>query len=161
MRTKYLLAGATAALVAAVAMAAPGGNRFAKLDSDGNGSVTRAEIDAKAAERFAKLDGDRDGFVTKAEMSALHQARKAKRAERAEKRGGDHAKHAEHRGERAGKRGDHFARRDANGDGRISLAEFQAGGAKRFERLDADKNGTVTQAEMDQARAAWKARRQG
>lgn len=158
MRTKYLLAGATAALVAAVAMAAPGGDRFAKLDTDGNGSVTRAEIDARTAERFARLDGDRDGFVTKAEMTAHHEAMKAKRAERAEKRSGDHVKH---RTEHAGKRGDHFARRDADKDGRLSLAEFQAGGAKRFERLDADKNGTVTREEMTKAREAWKTRRQG
>lgn len=161
MRTKYLLAGASAALVAAVAMAAPGGDRFAKLDTDGNGSVTRAEIDAKTAERFAKLDGDRDGFVTKAEMTAHHEAMKAKRAERAEKRSGDPARNAEHRAERAGKRGDHFARRDADNDGRLSLAEFQAGGAKRFERLDADRNGTVTREEMTKAREARKTRRQG
>lgn len=159
MRTKYLLAAATAALVAAVAVAAPG-DRFAKLDTDGNGSVTRAEFDAKAADRFARLDGNRDGFVTKVEMAAHHEAMKAKRAERAEKRGGDHAAHAKH-GDRAGKHGDHFARRDADNDGRLSLAEFQAGGTKRFERLDADKNGTVTRAEMDQAREAWRARRQG
>ena len=158
MRTKYLLAGATATLIAAVAMAAPGGDRFAKLDSDGNGSVTRAEFDAKRADRFASLDGDRDGFVTKAEMTARHEAMKAKRAE---KRGGDRPKHAQHHAGRAGMHGDHFARRDADNDGRLSLAEFQAGGAKRFERLDADKNGSVTRAEMDQAREAWKARRQG
>lgn len=158
MRTKYLLAGATAALVAAVAMAAPGGDRFAKLDADGNGSVTRAEIDARTAERFVRLDGDRDGFVTKTEMTTHHEAMKAKRAERAAKRSGDHAKH---RAEHAGKRGDHFARRDVDNDGRLSLAEFQAGGAKRFERLDADKNGTVTREEMTKAREAWKARRQG
>jgi EF hand len=161
MRTKYLLVGATASLVAAVAMAAPGSDRFAKLDADGNGSVTRAEIDARTADRFAKLDGDRDGFVTKAEMTAHHEAMKAKRAERAAKHGGDNAKHAEHRAERAGERGDYFARRDADNDGRLSLAEFQAGGAKRFERLDSDKNGTVTRDEMAKARETWKARPQG
>ena len=159
MRTRYLLAGASAALVGAMAMAAPG-DRFAKLDSDGNGSVTRAEIDAKAADRFARLDGDRDGFVSKAEMTAHHEAMKAKRAERAGKHRGDHAMRAEHHAERAGKRGDHFARRDVDNDGRLSLAEFQAGGAKRLERLDTDKNGTVSREEMAKAREAWKARRQ-
>jgi hypothetical protein len=171
MRTKYLLAASAAVLVAAVASAAPGmgGRGFAKLDTNNDGSITRAEIDAQAAERFAKIDADRDGFVTQAEMTAHRDAMRtqwaAKMKERADQGGERAAKRMERmekRGERRAERGgDPFARRDANGDGRISLAEFHAGGGKMIERFDADKNGVVTQEEMAKAREAWKAKRKG
>jgi hypothetical protein len=45
---------------------------------------------------------------------------------------------------------------DANQDGRITRAEFDAGQRSRFNELDADRNGTVTREEM---RAAAEARR--
>ena len=172
MRTKYLLAASAAVLVGAVAVAAPGhmgGRGFDKLDANSDGSVTRAEIDAQAAERFAKIDANRDGFVTQAEMTAHHEAMRAQWAakmkeradqggERAEKR----AERMEKRGERLAKRGgERFAKRDADSDGRISLAEFQAGGAKMIERFDADKNGVVSKEEMAKAREAWKGKRKG
>ncbi len=44
--------------------------------------------------------------------------------------------------------GERFARADIDGDRMISLEEFQAGVTARFERLDADADGTVTPAEM-------------
>lgn len=170
MRTKYLLAASAAVLVAAVAAAAPGGmgHGFGKLDTNSDGSITRAEVDAQAATRFATIDANRDGFVTEAEMKTHHDAMRAQWAEkakdrvakagpRAEKR----AERLEKRADRMEKRGNHFARRDANSDGRISLAEFQAGGAKMIERFDADKNGVVTQEEMAKAREAWKGKRKG
>lgn len=170
MRTKYLLAASAAVLVAAVAAAAPGGmgHGFRKLDTNSDGSVTRAEIDAQAATRFAAIDANRDGFVTEAEMKTHHDAMRAQWAEKAKDRAAKAGPRAEKRAERLEKRadrmekrGDHFAKRDANSDGRISLAEFQAGGAKMIERFDADKNGVVTQEEMAKAREAWKGKRKG
>lgn len=169
MRTKYLLAASTAVLMAAVAVAAPGmgGRGFDKLDANSDGSITRAEVDAQAAERFAKIDSNRDGFVSQAEMTAHHETMRSQRAEKMKERaaaGGERAEkradRMEKRGERMAKRGgDHFARRDANSDGRISLAEFQAGGDKMIARFDADKNGVVTKDEMAKAREAWKGKR--
>lgn len=174
MRSKFLLAAAAAVLTTAVAAAAPGagagaGGRFGKLDTDGNGSVTRAEMDAKAAERFAAIDADKDGFLTQAELSAHHEAAKARWAERAKERAAKNPQRAEQRAERFAKRGERmaeragkqFARRDANGDGRISLAEFQAGSSRFFERFDADKNGSITQEELAKARGAHRGKRQG
>lgn len=44
---------------------------------------------------------------------------------------------------------------DANGDGKVTLAEFKAAGAERhtrmFARMDANKDGKITQAEVDAA----------
>ncbi|NIJ18746.1 hypothetical protein FHS95_000415 [Sphingomonas naasensis] len=42
----------------------------------------------------------------------------------------------------------HLGRADANGDGQITRAEWVAAANTRFERLDADKDGKLTAAEM-------------
>jgi hypothetical protein len=42
---------------------------------------------------------------------------------------------------------------DTNGDGKISADEHAAGARKMFDRMDADKDSTVTAAEMDKASA--------
>lgn len=43
---------------------------------------------------------------------------------------------------------------DTNGDGKISADEHAAGARKMFEKMDTDKDSTVTAAEMDKASAA-------
>lgn len=57
-------------------------------------------------------------------------------------------------GEAAGVRAKAFARTDANSDGQLDRAEIEAMGAKRFARLDADKNGSVTREERRARRQA-------
>ena len=42
-------------------------------------------------------------------------------------------------------------RADADGDGRISRAEFLSGDSRMFDRLDADENGVIEPAELDAA----------
>lgn len=42
-----------------------------------------------------------------------------------------------------------FKRMDANSDGAVSKAEFQAFNTARFKEMDADKDGKVTREEMD------------
>ncbi len=57
----------------------------------------------------------------------------------------------------AGRHHDFFAQWDTNGDGQISREEAQAAGAamalKHFDKLDLNKDGVVTKAEIQQARA--------
>jgi Ca2+-binding EF-hand superfamily protein len=52
--------------------------RFEDVDTDGNGSLTLAEVSASLAtnahEAFARIDADVDGFITSAELKARHQA---------------------------------------------------------------------------------------
>ena len=129
--------------------------RFAKLDTNRDGNISAAEQkarrDTRVAERFKRLDADSNGSVTLAEMQAAH----AKRGDRDE-RG--------HHGRRGGRH--HFGfggfggNADTNGDGLTSKAEFQAKALAHFDRVDADRNGVVTTAERQQARAAMKAQRQ-
>jgi uncharacterized low-complexity protein len=84
-----------------------------KMDTDGDGRLSRAEFDAGhegMAEMFAMIDADSDGFITAEEAKAHHEA-KAAEGKCGEgkcgegKCGGDksHADHADHTG--AGKAG--------------------------------------------------------
>ncbi|HET7817503.1 MAG TPA: calcium-binding protein [Sphingomicrobium sp.] len=94
---------------------------------------TRAEVQAKVAEHFARLDTNRDGFVTKAEAEAGKQAMRGKMrerfAERLEGRGEGQA------GARLADRGAAFDRLDTNRDGAISRQEWDAGRVIREERM--------------------------
>ena len=64
-----------------------GAHRMAmRLDRDGQG-VNIEQARQRATEQFARMDADGDGFVTGAEMRAQHEARRAERqARRAERR---------------------------------------------------------------------------
>ena len=48
-----------------------------RLDADDNGLVTLAEMQARVSVRFARLDVNRDGFVTRDERRAARAARQA------------------------------------------------------------------------------------
>lgn len=65
-----------------------GGCGMARMDTDKDGRLSRAEFDAAhkgREEKFAGHDGDGDGFITQAEMDAHH-------AEMAKARSGDKMK---------------------------------------------------------------------
>jgi hypothetical protein len=100
-------AGAATAQVPPAPAAAPAPHHSR---GDPNRQITRAEfVDARIA-RLTALDTNRDGLVSPEERAAAMQARRAERA------------------------GDRFAKLDANGDGSISRAEFDAGHAARPDR---------------------------
>jgi len=105
---------------------------FAELDSDGDGSLSTAEIQARADARFAAMDSNGDGVIS-ADENAAAMAQKA--AERAEMR---------------------FARllewRDADGDGALSQLEMGDNRAERvFSRADANSDGMISAEEYEQA----------
>ena len=109
------------------------GEHWAAMDTDGDGTISKAEADAGAprmAERFAEIDADSDGHVTKDEMHAararFHEGMQAHGQER-------------------------FRSADTNGDGSIDLAEARQGmprAAEHFGELDADSNGLLTHEEL-------------
>ena len=158
---KTIIAGGLAALlIGGIAFAAPG-DRAARLDPNGDGKVTLAEMQQRTAERFAALDVDRDGSVSTAEFAEAREKRSDRRADmrgRGENRGGE-MRHR--RGHRGGPAGGHFARMDANGDGTVTMAEASAHSTERLQRFDADKDGKVTREEFAAAREAIKGRRHG
>lgn len=106
-----------------------------RLDTDKDGKLSQDEMLARATQTFERLDTDRNGEVTKAEVDAKREAfRDARKAFRAVKATEGEARDAARE-----------TLRDARRD-RMGL--------RLFERADADKNGTLTKAEMETAAAA-------
>lgn len=113
-----------------------GMHHLASADANNDGNITRDEFLARPLEHFTRLDANGDGVIQASE-----------RPQRPE------------RGER-GSRGDRADRPDfdANDDRQISRAEFDAMGASMFQRLDANSDGRVTQAEAQAARPPHRGR---
>ena len=110
----------------------------AKLDSNGDGSVDRAEAAKypRLAGKFDELDKNKDGKLSKEEMP--------RHGERKHGRDG-HGPGGEGRREA-------MAKLDTDKDGRISRAEAAAGEGKlasRFDEMDADKDGFIDRADHE------------
>jgi len=140
MTYKGFMTGIVAAGLAAVATSAlafgpgfgpRGGEEFTfeTLDLDGNGQVTREEMQAFGLQRFSKADTDGDGVLSEAELVAAAQARAAERVTKM------------------------VERFDKNGDGALSPEEMPRPDAERsammFDVIDSDDNGTITVEEFD------------
>ncbi|PXW79081.1 EF hand domain-containing protein [Blastomonas natatoria] len=140
---------------------------FERIDFNKDGKLDKADRDARMAERFKKLDTDGSGEVSLAEMTAAREARQEKRAERmamrADRGPGEPGARMGGKwrgGHKMGGRGMRggMMRLDANKDGAITLAEFEAGALERFARHDTNKDGKITQEERAAAREAMKQR---
>jgi len=142
--------------------------RFAALDANNDGRFTPEEARARGEQRraqrmdrmFERLDLDRNGAITREEMS---QARERHRAERGERGPGMRGHGMRHR--RMGMRHGGPGMRGMRGQrlfgeqGFVTAEQFRARALARFDRLDADRNGTVTAAERQAARDQRRARR--
>lgn len=52
------------------------GRHFQRMDTDGDGKVSRQEAINAATAMFDRLDANKDGFVTPDELAAAHKARR-------------------------------------------------------------------------------------
>jgi Ca2+-binding EF-hand superfamily protein len=111
-------------------------SQFRKMDADKNGQLTRIEIEqfqklravAEAEDRnralFAELDTDKNKQLSPAEFARLVTAPPPANATPM------------------------LQQEDANKDNQISLIEHRTATLANFDRIDADKDGVVTPAEM-------------
>lgn len=129
MRSLTILA-ASLAFLASPALAQRGGDWFNAADADGNGVVTRAEFLHYRDANFDRLDRNGDGVVSPADAPRLASARPEAFARLTGALGGA----------------------DRNGDGAISRAELAQAPPVMFDRADANSDGQVTTAEYDAAR---------
>ncbi len=153
--------------------------RFAKADSNRDGFVTQEEVRARAEarraqreerrgerleQRFETLDANHDGSISRAEFSERPAVRGGERGERRAMRG-------ERRGHRFARRGGRgggfmmarfggraFAAMDLDRDGRVALAEAERAALERFDRVDSNRDGTISPDERQAAREAFRGR---
>lgn len=134
---------------------------WTKLDANKDGKVDKADREARWAERFASIDTDKNGAISREEFIAHHGAMKDRDGAAPARHAGEHdrAGHGPkgHRGE--GRRGmaggmHMMGMADANKDGTITRAEFDAGMKTHFDMADANKDGKIT---PEERRTAMKA----
>lgn len=109
--------------------------KFAELDTDGDGAISVAEAEGhRWAKKFDKIDADGDGLVTPDELAAMR---------------GKHGKRGKGKRGHRGHHGPDFAKLDVDGDGSVSAAEAKDSRmARDFASIDADGNDLVTEEEM-------------
>ncbi len=106
---------------------------FERLDLNGDGEITRVEVQARKVARFARIDVNNDGKITSSEMIAVHNVSLGDKALK-----------------RAAMMIDKF---DRDQDGALTAEEMPNGEGKLFERADANGDGAVSQKEFDTSKS--------
>lgn len=148
-KTVLIIAGALLTVVSAVAaISAPGdrGHRMGPMFGGwGDGAMggkgrwsrqpmTEAEFDANTRARFARLDSNSDGVVDASEIEAALAQRAAR-----------HGNRSERTGERL------LRRFDADRDGKVTKDEFMKDVGARFDELDLNNDGRITDEDLPPA----------
>ncbi|QDT68255.1 EF hand [Planctomycetes bacterium MalM25] len=145
-----------------------GGPLLGAIDQDRDGDLSASEI-AQASANLAKLDTDGDGVVTRRELGRAGGGDQA-RGPRGERRQGKQAG-AREKGAKAGpgqgkgKQGRNpeamLKRADADGDGAISKSEAPERMLQNWDRVDGNGDGKIDQAEQAKMVERMQARMQG
>ena len=106
---------------------------FSKADINGDGKLSRAEVEKTMPQlllKFESMDADKDGQLSRGEFDAWKKA---------------------HRSENLAKAGSRFKHADSDGVGAISRAEAEKHAprlARKFDQIDSNKDGKLTQDEL-------------
>ncbi len=176
-KTRTTLVGT--ALVAAIALTLPATSAFAKggmggargmaiefedLDLNGDGQLTKEEMQNQKQARFAKVDTNGDGQLSIEELEAAaaerHKAFASRMIERLDTDENGTLSQEEMEAARdmrdGGKGGKRHGKKEGkrHGGGDRSEARME----RMFDRVDADDDGVITKAEFDEAKANMKKR---
>ncbi len=140
----------------------PRGDMMA-ADANADGKITKAEMQAQIATRFAEMDANRDGTLNQADREiSKKQKLDAHFGEMDTNRDGSISRaefDASHAKENAAKSGEMARKGRRGGDGPkrgkmgaampdMTKSQFETMALARFDRVDANKDGTVDAAEM-------------
>lgn len=158
MNTKTLIAAALASVFAVTAAApsfaagdpAKHEKRIHRLinraDTNKDGRVSEAEMEAALARSFALLDTNHDGVLSKAEIESRRNVYKAYRQQvKADRKAGQQVAGVIRMPKAVEK---HFAKIDANGDGVLSKSELASVAQHVFKRRDVNKDGYISAADF-------------
>ena len=144
-----LFGGVAAAVLASAAIAQVPNPRANQVHS-------RAQVAAKVQQHFARVDTNRDGAITQAEVQALQAKRGERLAKRADRQG---RRDPAQRFQRLDTNRDGQLTRAEIDAGRAARAQAAAvRGQRMFERLDTDRNGAISATEF-QARQQLRGQR--
>jgi hypothetical protein len=130
---------------------------FARMDVNGDGTLSQADRAARLKAHFAEIDADKNGSISEAEFMAAREERMEKREDRRQARGDRPGRGKDgHDGS-----GMHMMKlADTNADQKVSKAEFRAAAEARFTRADTNNDGTLTRDERKAERQrTWGDRR--
>lgn len=108
---------------------------FNRLDANGDGRISATESETATFSKFSRADTNGDGTLTKGELTTFMIEEKGKSAKKSE--------------EKSEKK---IAKLDSNSDGVLSKQEFVDGMKKKFNEADTNKDGSVTEKEMESSR---------
>lgn len=128
------------------------GEAFARADANNDGRVTLDEGRSWLQARFVEADADRDGGVTIDELVAFMQARRPAGRPAA-------SDEMQTRMREGLTRGFRFV--DANGDGRVSMAELTPVAEAMFRAADRNADGALTREEVRPQRGGMRGHHQG
>jgi Ca2+-binding EF-hand superfamily protein len=136
LSSTLILAGGLALGVPAFANDAD--DKFKMMDTNGDGSISRAEHASGAQSMFGKMDANADGTVSATEMEAGMTEKKSSKLKFWEKKDKDAMSASEK-----------ISMIDTNGDGQISRAEHEAGSEKMFTKMDTNDDGSLSKDECE------------
>jgi Ca2+-binding EF-hand superfamily protein len=138
---------------------------------DGPEPRTRAELQKVLTEHFEQLDMDRNGVISSAERKAEHDRRQAAMFQRIDGDGdgklspSEFAAAREHHAEgagREGRKGGRMAklqeRREARMKEDLTREQFMSRGLAMFDRVDSNRDGTISEAERAAIRSKMRGR---
>jgi hypothetical protein len=120
--------------IASVAGVAHAQGPRANQDANGDGAISAQEFEDAAKARFQRMDPNQDGVIDAGELAAMQKRMEERRGERPDAGKGLGA-------------GGMWNAMDVDGDGKVTQAEALAASKARFAKLDADKNGVLSEAE--------------
>ncbi len=129
---------------------------FARMDANSDGKLDEADHAARMGAMFDTMDTDKNGQISRNEFMAAHQDMPHGDGHMGMRGGEGPGMHGQHGGGHGGMMKMMAKQADANNDGAVSQAEFTTAAMQKFDRADANKDGQVTREERHAAHAEMK-----
>ncbi len=132
------------------------GDMLKHLDKNGDGNIQVTELPPHMQEHMAGADTNKDGILSKEEFKTFQDVKHAEMLAKFDTNKDGKIDRDEGKAMMVAHEKERFAKADKNGDGALTKEEVGEKFWAHLSDADADKNGSVTQKEIDDARASGK-----